>query len=108
MVLNGYLGKKSCAVILSPDTVIAPSLCGFCIKHARVPYDFHVESASAARQLHRQPHYGFALPVANRNCMIPVYNVNAYAIARSYLRCLKNCMENRRLIYCTATTANVN
>ena len=57
------------------------------------------------------PQCGFAQPVASahtRTRTMTVHNVNAYTVARSHLRCLKNRTENRRPIYRAAPAANVN
>ena len=43
-----------------------------------------------------------------KNRTMIVYNVNTYAVARRYLRCLKNRTENLRRKYRTTPVANVN
>ena len=77
--------------------------CRDCTATALTLHDFRTISTVSVRiypGLPPRPH--------RRNRMMPVDNVNTYAVARSHLRCPKNRTENRRQIYRTASGANVN
>ena len=101
--------------------VTAPSPRSLSTEAAQSLYDYRLEAAETARQLHwdctisvqSQHSLRTDLPrlapgARTRNRTMLVDNVNTYAVARSHLRCQKKRTENRRQIYCTAPGANVN
>ena len=66
---------------------------GNCTDIAQFPYNLCTVSVRIYPGLPPRPR--------RRNCTMPVDNVNTYAVARSHLRCPKNCTE--RQIYRTAS-----
>ena len=77
-------------------TVTAPSPRSLCTEATRAPYEYCLEAAETARQLHWdcticiQSPCSLCTRARLRNCTMLVDNENTYAVARSHLRCQKN------------------
>lgn len=118
---KSYNGRRLLAQSYCPCVVTATSPHCLCMEPTLAPYNFRAETAETAQQLHCIAQFPNNLRTASiwlcpacrqvpntSYCMMPEHIVNAYAVARSHLPCLKNCMKNHRPIYRMASNANVN